>query len=324
MDSLFLDRRDQSRFGLLGRNIARQGSQGKNQGQLLFSIQGGGNFIFTNQLQHLGIIMYAQRSPRYQRPITFSPDGQFVGVCAYDFAAICHVGLGQLVVKFIPLKRMMGDSAGKVHGLSISADNRIVAVRFDESVNFWEITTPIPKLIRTYKATWSALSSFLFISPDEMIRIRQTHPHMVDLFDLATRDSIGTFLKSFVKQDPHDGPLQADLPLDQPLIRIRSGSPTPITRNAEQATPENVELWRGNNMALSYSSGTETRRWDAIDKSMKAFEVNVQALIYSPDREYILLQLERGDDFQVWDKTLNRKIAAYEQLAYMGVVPQTC
>ncbi|KAF5680166.1 WD40 repeat protein [Fusarium circinatum] len=250
---------------------------------------------------------------------------RLVAACSNDFVALCNVELGQLVQEFLPHKGLMGSEAVKnIHGLSISADNRIVAVRFAESVDFWEMTIPNPKLIRTYKTTWSAFSSFLFISADSMIRICQTHAHMVDLFDLATGDSIGTFSKSFVKQHPHDGPLHADLPLDQNLIRILSGPTTPTTRETEQTTPENVELLHGNNMALSYSSGMETRQWNATDKSMKAFEVNVRALTYSPDRVFVLLQLESGDGFQVWDKTLTRKIAAYEQLAYLDVVPQTC
>ncbi|CVL06807.1 uncharacterized protein FMAN_11903 [Fusarium mangiferae] len=259
-----------------------------------------------------------------KKHIVFSPDGKLVAVCLYYSAALCNVELGQLVHEFLPHKRLKGFTATEyICGLSISTNSRIVAVRFDHSIDIWEIMAPNPKLIRTYEVAWSEYSPFLFISPGEMIKVCQSHTHLIDLFDLTTGDLIGTFLKSFVKQDPNAGPLRADIPPYHPLIRILSGPSTSRFRGREKSAPENVKFSLDNEKALSYSFSTETKQWNTIDGSMKAFEVNVQALTYSPDGEFVLLQLSRGDKFQVWDKSLTRKVATYEQWAYMDFVPDT-
>ncbi|CZR48987.1 uncharacterized protein FPRO_12426 [Fusarium proliferatum ET1] len=256
--------------------------------------------------------------------IAFSPDGKLVAVCCGFVVALCNVELGQLTHEFLSKKRLMGfDPKEAVRGLSISTDHRIVAVRFHKSIDFWEMTPVSPKLVRSYEATWSDNSLFLFTSPDEKIKIYQNHTQMVDVLDLTTGESIGTFLKSFVKQDSHDEPLYADSPRWPPLIRILSGPYTSISSDGEDSPPNNVMLLEGNNMALSYFSGKETRQWNATDGSMEAFGDHVRAAKCSPDRQFVLLQLNGGDEFQVWNSTLTQKIAAYEQLAYMDFLPQT-
>ncbi|KAG5766081.1 hypothetical protein H9Q72_005831 [Fusarium xylarioides] len=260
----------------------------------------------------------------YQKRIVFSPDGQLVAVSGDLSVALCTVGLGQSVQEIMIVPKT---TRSVVLGLSISTDHRIVAVRSYRSVDFWEITPPNPKLLGTYEATWSDQSSFLSISPDEMIKICQRHTRMVDIFELATGDLIGTFLENFVKQDPHNGPLHVEC--NDSLIRILSGTSISTFSRGKRTTPANVEFLFGNNMALSYSYDTATkkcmaaRQWNAINESMKEFEVNIQALKCSPDGQLVLLQLDRGDEFQVWDKTLTKKVAVYQQLAYMDFASET-
>ncbi|KAF5621110.1 uncharacterized protein FTJAE_11451 [Fusarium tjaetaba] len=255
----------------------------------------------------------------------FSQLGRFielVAACQGDSAALYHVELEQLVLLILPSERWVSGAAKDIYELSISIDNRIVAVRFDDSVDFWDMTPKIQRLIGSYRATWSVFSSFLFISPDEMIGIYESHTHMVDVFDLVTGESIGTFSRTFVKQDPNEGPLRAHVWGHVPVIRILGGQST-STFGVAEGPPDNVEFLDGNNLAISYSSKMATKQWTVIDGSMKSFEVRVQALTYSPDGQFVLLQLDLDDQFQVWDRSLTKRIAVYDRLASMVFVPQT-
>lgn len=88
--------------------------------------------------------------------IAFSPDGQLVAVYVGDLVVLRNVELGQSVHEFSPGERLMGSDPNEyIRGLSISTDYRIVAVRFDDSIDFWEMARVSPKLIKSYKVTRS-------------------------------------------------------------------------------------------------------------------------------------------------------------------------
>ncbi|KAF5670516.1 hypothetical protein FHETE_4423 [Fusarium heterosporum] len=253
--------------------------------------------------------------PDSSRGFVFSPDGHFIGVHQGNLVALFNVRLGEPTSEFMVMDQ--------VTTMAFSIDSSIIAVRLEKGVDFWDISLSEPRLIKSYEATSSNCSPFLFLSPDKTLTIHQRHSGTIEIRDASTGDLIGKFLKDFGKSFSPDGTLMAAEASFHPVIQIFSDPSATLLYQQMYSAPKYIGFISGDSVALSYSSRQATKRWNVAEESMHPLQDYVIRVIFSPDREFVVLQLSQRDMFQVWDKSLMHLQATFDGMADIAFIPHT-
>ncbi|KAF4337600.1 WD-repeat [Fusarium beomiforme] len=259
--------------------------------------------------------------PRQSEEFVFSPDGQFVAVyCLTDDDESNLIGLFNVEMAE-PAKQFR--LSKKVDTMAFSIDSRILAVRVYDMIYFWDITLPDPKLARSYKVAWSNHSPFLFLPSDEKLSLHQDCSAIIEVRDALTGDSMGKFLKDFGWGFSRDGAFTAIVRRDHPVIQLFSHTFDPLLFIRAERVPSKVEFLSNDSVALSYGGQMVAKRWIVDDGSMQPLQNPVIAIKYSPDRDFLLLQLNKGEEFQLWDKALMHCQATFDHMADVAFLPHT-
>ncbi|KAF4993634.1 hypothetical protein FGRMN_6352 [Fusarium graminum] len=258
-------------------------------------------------------------TPDHPLKFVFSPDGRFIAVSRDNQISLVHVTVEELISEFEVENEYCSVS------MAISTDSRIIAVRRRDSIGFWDITLSEPKLARSYRAPRSKHSPFLSLLPDEKLNLRQDNPGTIEICDVSTSESIGKFLTDFGEFFSRDGSLMAVVPDFHSVIQIFSDSSATLQQPEMINAPRNIAFLFEDSVALSYGGRevTETKRWNVIDGDARPLQDYVKKIVFSPDRECVILQLNTCGKFQVWDKTLTHLQATFDDMAGIAFIPHT-
>lgn len=248
----------------------------------------------------------------------FSPNGQTIAVCWNHSIVVFDVVELKVVSRFKVL-----NMASK---LAFSIDSSILAVRQDDSIDFWDVISSSPKLINSYKASWS-YHTFLRLQPDQNVDFCQSPSGTIELSEISTGRLIGEFQRA-LGSTSRDGALLADITSDHPVIRVFSDPSAPSLQDEETSAPDNVELLEGG-IALSYNDDGfygdyhVTQSWDVLHRTTKPFMGFVRTIRTSPDGSFVLLKLNEGAEFQIWRKGLREPHTTFDKMADIAFDPHT-
>lgn len=262
------------------------------------------NHIHQGPVQHAG-------TPEVLMGFTFSPDGRIIAVCRQYLISLFDVIEEKEVSQF--------NVANYVQVMAFSIDLRILAVRQDSSIDFWDITSSDPNLIRSQDVEFSKYS-FLYLPTDEKFKIHQTSSGILELFEPSTGTAIGKFQRESGGALSFDGALLADTSSYHPVIRLFSDPSTPDLQKEQRSAPGYVELL-DDSIALSYGDGKVTKSWNMVDGGMQPFLGLVKTVKRSTDGKTFILQLNKGDEFQVWKTGPRQSKDTFSKMADVAFVP---
>jgi WD40 repeat protein len=208
----------------------------------------------------------------------------------------------------------------KVFTMALSIHSRIIAVRLDTSLDFWDISSSDPKMIKSYEVTESSIS-FLSLPPDRRLNVHQDLSGTIEVSEASTGVSFGKYLNRF-GESSHDGTFLADTTNYHPVIKVFSDPSAPSLRREWQSAPDKVEFLVDDNIALSYGRKMVTKRWNVVEGCTEIAKDCVGAVKFSPDGKFVLLQVNKGDKFQVWDRAMTHLLATFVHMVDIAFVPR--
>lgn len=245
----------------------------------------------------------------------FSPDGRFIAVKRRFTISVFDVQIAKVIRQF------EARDTPTTLALAFPIDFMILAVRHFKSIDFWDIASSEPSLIDSYEeATWLR-HTFLHLPVDKRFYLEQDSFGTVEMYQPSTGASIGKFHKGSGGGWSHDGALIADISSPHPVIRVLSEHSASLLRNVENNAPYDIQFSLDDDVVLSYHPDTSTKRWNSVDGSMQPLQDNVMAATFSPKGQFLLLRLGKGQDFQVWNQSLNHIHATFEEMAHIAFVP---
>ncbi|KIL83903.1 hypothetical protein FAVG1_12880 [Fusarium avenaceum] len=260
--------------------------------------------------KHQGPVQHAG-TPETLMRFTFSPDGRIIAVCRWYLISLFDVIEAKVVSQF--------NVANYAQVMAFSIDLRILAVRQQNSIDFWDITSSNPNLIQSQEVGFSKYS-FLYLPTDEKFKIHQTSSGILELFEPSTGTPIGKFQRESGGALSFDGALLADTSSNHPVIRLFSDPSTPDLRQEERSAPGYIELL-DDSIALSYDDVEVTKSWNTVDGGMQPFLGLVKTVKRSTDGKTFLLQLNEGDEFQVWKTGPRQSKETFRKMADVAFVP---
>ncbi|RGP81028.1 wd40 repeat [Fusarium longipes] len=260
--------------------------------------------------KHQGPVQHAW-TPEYRMGFTFSPDGRIIAVCRGCRISLFNVIEAKVVGQF--------KVANYASVMAFSIDLRILAVRQNDSIDFWDITSSDTYLIQSHEVGFSKYS-FLYLPTDEKFKIHQTSSGILELFEPSTGLTIGKFQRQSGGALSHDGALVADISIYHPVIRVFSDHSTPPLHREMESAPGYVELL-DDSTALSYDDVKVTKNWNVVDGGMEPFLGLVRTIKRSANGKTFILQLNQGDEFQVWETSPRQSKYTFSKMADVVFVP---
>ncbi|KAJ4039148.1 hypothetical protein NW756_009737 [Fusarium oxysporum] len=266
----------------------------------------------------------------YVEGLSFSSDGQFV-------ATGSESGLVTLWKLDEAEPAATVHTGGKTHGIAFSQDSGIMAVGHDlptrppdwadfwdpQTIDFWHVTSPKPKLLRTFPILGTT-SGLCFLPPDGQILSYKDSGEGIVLQKWATGDAMINFcpasnLGSSYTAWSRDGTLLAMVDNIDWVIRLYA-TPTD-SKELEEALPTSSVEFLSDDRAVTYSVKSPTKRWKLVDGSVETVCGPVESIQHSPDRQLILLRLNSGHEFQIWDSNMGCCLQTFQDMVGMDFVP---